>query len=123
MKLSEINIRRLERESPARSQTTATYLAWFAGSTTRRNVMNYVMNNWRHHREDQGFESMFWEVDYFSSGPSFDGWKEGRSSLPVGYEPLPTSVPQSWLLAVGWLRGGGAISMRAVPAKSCYEGR
>jgi REP element-mobilizing transposase RayT len=90
--------------------------------TEVRNVLNYVMNNWRHHQEDQGIDSMFWDVDYFSSGPSFGGWKEGAASVPIGYEPLPTSVPESWLLLGGWMRGGGEISMRAVPGKSCYEG-
>ena len=80
------------------------------------------MNNWRHHAEDQGFESLFWDVDYFSTGPSFRGWKEGVASMPDGYEPLPTGGPESWLLGVGWRRGGGPISMCAVPGKSCYEG-
>jgi REP element-mobilizing transposase RayT len=90
--------------------------------TEVRNVLSYVMNNWRHHQEDQGFDSTFWEVDYFSTGPGFLGWKEGVVPLPAGYEPLPTAVPETWLLTDGWRRGGGEISMRAVPGKSCYEG-
>jgi REP element-mobilizing transposase RayT len=86
-----------------------------------RNVLSYVMNNWRHHHEDRGIDTMFWDVDYFSSGPSFTGWSERPPDLPVGYERLQTSTPESWLLNVGWKRAG-SISMRSVPGKACYEG-
>src|SRR5262249_54179038 len=87
-----------------------------------RNVINYVNNNWRHHHEDQGIETMFWKLNYFSRAPSFAGWSESRRPVPGGYERLKTSVPESWLLRDGWLRGGGPISMRSVPGKQCYEG-
>jgi len=86
-----------------------------------RNVINYVLNNWRHHSEDRGLDTMFWEVDWFSSGPTFAGWREARPELPAGYQPLATSSPETWLLAVGW-KQGGAISMHAIPARDCYEG-
>jgi REP element-mobilizing transposase RayT len=86
-----------------------------------RNVLNYVLNNWRHHGEDQDIDTMFWAVDYFSTGPSFAGWNEPAPPLPSQYERLPRSVPESWLLREGWRRGG-VISMHAVPGKACYEG-
>ncbi len=83
-----------------------------------RNTLNYVLNNWRRHKQDQGMESMFWDVDYFSSGVSFGGWKELTDSLlppvPEGYQPLPVSSPQTWLLVEGWTKAG-PISMHAVP--------
>ena len=89
--------------------------------TEVRNVLNYVMNNWRHHHEDEGFESQFWDVDYLSSAPSFPHWREGAPALPPWYERLPTSLPDSWLLRVGWMRAG-ELSWRAVPGSRCDEG-
>jgi len=72
-----------------------------------RRAINYVLNNWRHHKEDRDIESMFWEVDYFSSGPTFRDWKERPPELPTTYLPLATSDPSTWLLCVGWTRAGG----------------
>ena len=79
-----------------------------------RNTLSYVLNNWRRHQQDQGVDSMFWEVDYFSSGPVFTGWRESASALPVGYQPLPVREARTWLLASGW-RKAGEISRRARP--------
>jgi REP element-mobilizing transposase RayT len=80
-----------------------------------RNAINYVLNNWRHHGLDRGFESMFWEIDPFSSAGGFAGWSNLTSTdtprddldEPDGSRPsLPTAVPQSWLLNVGWMKHG-----------------
>ena len=84
-----------------------------------RNALAYVLNNWRRHRQDGGMESMFWDVDYFSSGVSFGGWRELADSpflpaVPEGYERLSVSRPRTWLLEHGWRRAG-TISMHAVP--------
>jgi len=60
---------------------------------------------------------MFWDVDYFSSGATFTGWKERDGTaypLPEGYEPLPVCSPRTWLASVGW-RKRGSISMFARP--------
>jgi len=76
-----------------------------------RNALNYVLNNWRHHREDRGIESMFWEIDPFSTARSFGGWHDladpdtPRDDLE-GLEPLPCAASQTWLLNVGWQRHG-----------------
>ena len=83
-----------------------------------RHCLAYVLNNWRRHRQDRGVAS---SVDRFSSGVSFDGWKETGGidflkALPVDYEPLPVSRPQTWLLSVGWRRHG-LISVREVPGE------
>src|SRR5262245_1639747 len=82
--------------------------------TQARYELNYVLNNWRRHGRD---ENTSWPVDYYSSGPRFDGWKEGAVDMPAGYRPLPVARPRTWLLAVGWRRAG-EISMRAVPGRT-----
>lgn len=53
-------------------------------------------------------------VDFFSSGPTFQGWKEGPVPLPKGYEPLPVAKPKGWLLREGWRRAG-EVSLRDEP--------
>ncbi len=84
-----------------------------------RHALSYVLNNWRKHKQDRGMESMFWDVDYFSSGVSFCGWRELDGSpflppVPPGYERLSVSRPRTWLLEKGWMRSG-SISMHARP--------
>jgi REP-associated tyrosine transposase len=86
-----------------------------------RHAINYVVNNWRHHREDVDVATMDWHVDYFSSAPTFDGWAEPKPPLPSRYEPLPTSPPATWLLRTGWMKHG-PISLYAVPGRDCDEG-
>ena len=81
-----------------------------------RRAMNYVLNNFRRHQLDDGMETRFWEVDYFSNGPTFDGWREGMVDLPHGYRPLPVARARTWLLRVGW-RKAGSISQRAMPGR------
>jgi len=76
-----------------------------------RNALAYVINNWRHHREDRGMESMFWEVDPFSTARSFVGWQDLRDpDTPrdglEGLDALPCASSQTWLLNVGWQRHG-----------------
>jgi REP-associated tyrosine transposase len=88
--------------------------------TQARHAIAYVLNNWRRHRQDNGMESRLWTVDYFSSGPSFRGWKECDASpmpfdMPPTYEPLPVATPQTWLLGAGWRKTGRPISLREVP--------
>lgn len=86
--------------------------------TQARNSISYVLNNWRRHGLDRGMETMFWEVDYYSSGPSFDGWQELDQSpflyATPDYSRLSVSRPRTWLLRTGWRRAGN-ISMRDVP--------
>ena len=76
-----------------------------------RNALAYVLGNWRHHREDRGSESMFWEIDPFSTAKTFGGWQDlGDPDTPrdglEGLEPLPRAAPQTWLMNVGWARRG-----------------
>jgi REP element-mobilizing transposase RayT len=87
-----------------------------------RHVLNYVLNNWRHHGEDKGFESGNWDVDWFSSGPRFVGWKESLEPMYPKHQHLGTCTAETWLLRVGWMRAGPPISVYAVPGRDCYEG-
>ena len=83
--------------------------------------LSYVVNNWRHHGEDQHGLARTWLVDPFSSGISFPDWKE-LEDKPVmwpireGYDPLVVRRPQSWLLREGW-KAHGPISARDVPGR------
>ncbi|HEX5633028.1 MAG TPA: transposase [Gemmatimonadales bacterium] len=82
-----------------------------------RNELAYVLNNWRHHREDlAGPRQRRAKVDPYSSGVAFPGWAgvEGWFAWPPGYEPLPVSWPRTWLLTTGWRRWG-EIGLREVP--------
>lgn len=83
--------------------------------TEVRNALAYVLNNWRHHGEDGGIWSMFWQVDPFSTGSTFRGWKNLTSietpfddlDEPSGARyPLRTATAQTWLLSVGWMKLG-----------------
>lgn len=89
--------------------------------TQARNTISYVLNNWRRHGLDRGMETMFWDVDYYSSGPSFDGWQELDDSPFLhgtpDYSRLSVCRPRTWLLKTGWRRAGN-ISMRDVPGPS-----
>jgi REP element-mobilizing transposase RayT len=89
--------------------------------TQARNVLAYVMNNWRKHREDQSGAASTALVDRFSSGISFPDWREREDEpwmwrVPEDHEPLLVYRPRSWLLREGWKRAG-TISAREVPSK------
>lgn len=90
--------------------------------TQARHALNYVMNNWRKHKEDQQGLARTWLVDPFSSGASFPDWQEleGRDfmwPLRETYDPLVVRRPQSWVLREGWKRHG-PISAREVPSRA-----
>ena len=75
--------------------------------TEVRNAIGYVLNNWRHHGEDQAAPDR--RVDPYSSGVNFGGWKELDDSplmfgVPDGFSRLSTRAPHTWLLRVGWAK-------------------
>jgi REP element-mobilizing transposase RayT len=85
-----------------------------------RNAIAYLMNNWRHHGEDRADFARTWNVDPFSSGAVFFGWKELEHSpvlwpLRATYHPLIVLRPRTWLLAKGWQEHHPLISVREVP--------
>jgi REP element-mobilizing transposase RayT len=84
-----------------------------------RHALAYVINNWRRHGKDRDIDLMFLDVDPFSSGASFLGWKErdariDRGETLDGEPPLVVSPPQTWLLSNGWTKYG-PISVHEVP--------
>ena len=61
-----------------------------------RSALAYVLHNARHH----GLRLL--GVDPYSSGPWFDGWKQGRVLTASG----PGARAKTWLLRAGWRRHG-----------------
>jgi putative transposase len=89
-----------------------------------RNTLAYVLNNWRKHREDGLGLTRSWNVDAFSTGILFDGWRE-REDQPLlwgprdRYKPLIVYLPKTWLLEEGWRKhGGGTIPFSFVPGRA-----
>jgi hypothetical protein len=78
-----------------------------------------VLNNFRRHGEDRIGLARQWKLASLSSAIRFSGWHElahteHRFEAPPDYEALPTSLPQTWLLAVGWQRHG-LVGTREMP--------
>src|SRR5438477_2368341 len=98
------------------------YHAEIITSTTQaRHALNYVLSNWRKHKEDRAPKLAGWKIDWFSSAAMFPGWAEyGEEAFlwrgPETYDPLIVYQPRTWLLRVGWTRGGPPISYREVPS-------
>jgi REP element-mobilizing transposase RayT len=91
-----------------------------------RRSLAYVLNNWRKHREDRMSASRGWNVDPFSTGVLFDGWRawEGepfRWRWRTTYQPLVVYLPKTWLLRVGWRRYG-TVPFREVPSSAIAAG-
>ena len=90
--------------------------------TQARNALSYVLNNWRKHAEDGLDVARGWNVDPFSTGVLFPGWKELGDSPFLWrwretYDPLVVYRPRTWLLREGWMRSRrGPISFTEVPS-------
>jgi REP element-mobilizing transposase RayT len=74
-----------------------------------RNTLRYVLLNRKHHAPASQRFFAGW-IDPYSSGVWFRGWQAPirlnvATSDLVGLEP-PTKPPRTWLLRVGWRRGG-----------------
>jgi putative transposase len=79
-----------------------------------RNTLAYVLNNWRHHREDTSRSEA---IDPYSTGYAFDGWREPPTWDSPGFEPLPAITPTTWLLRIGW-RYYPLLSTHEVPSEA-----
>lgn len=84
-----------------------------------RNVLSYVLSNWRKHREDLSAPTT-WLLDPFSSAISFPDWLEREGDdwmwrIPPDHDPVIVFRPKSWLLREGWKRAG-TVSARSVPS-------
>jgi len=77
-----------------------------------RNALRYVLLNDRKHRRQRGLRlDRSSTPDSASSDRFFEGWKERIKAIPK----MEVARPRSWLLAKGWQRGGGTISLSEVP--------
>jgi len=85
-----------------------------------RHALNYVLNNWRKHREDQAGFARAWKIDPFSSAIRFLDWKELAGREPWRkrdtYDPLVVCSPHTWLLREGW-KLHGLLSVAEVPSR------
>jgi REP element-mobilizing transposase RayT len=83
-----------------------------------RHTLNYVLNNWRKHRQDGGYALFDGRIDPYSSGVLFAGWKERTRpiAIPDGYEPPRVSDAQTWYLIRGY-KLGPPISVYDVPGR------
>ena len=71
-----------------------------------RNAISYVLNNWRRHRRNLDCAgAMKATLDPYATGLSHPPWAQ-KFRVPDGYEPLPVSPPQTWLLKRGYKRYG-----------------
>ncbi len=89
--------------------------------TQARHALNYVINNWRKHKEDRSDTTRSWKIDWFSTAIMFPGWAEYADEPfmrrgPPSYDPLVVYQPRTWLLREGYMRGGPPISVREVPS-------
>lgn len=103
------------------------HLVVIRSPTQARNVLMYIMNNWRKHGEDRRGPSSTALIDRFSSGISFPDWSERGDDpwmwrIPDGHDPLIVYRPKSWLLQEGW-KLAGTISARAVPSAAARQTR
>jgi REP element-mobilizing transposase RayT len=74
--------------------------------TEVRRALVYVLGNSRRHAPDQ-YTARSW-IDPCSSAPWFDGWRHPPPREPH-FRPegeTPVVAPGTWLLAIGWRRGG-----------------
>jgi REP element-mobilizing transposase RayT len=97
-----------------------------ATPTQCRHALAYVLNNQRHHALAEGATYPPGQVDPLSSAIYFDGWTvlgprpwrlpgEEEAPLRGPPEPAPVARPRSWILQIGWRRGGGPISPDRIP--------
>lgn len=63
-----------------------------------RNALLYVLNNFRKHHPRRRYPKGW--MDPLSTAAEFDGWSKARGA------EVPARPARSWLLRVGWRRGG-----------------
>jgi REP element-mobilizing transposase RayT len=89
--------------------------------TQERQALASVLNNWREHGENRHASAKDWQIDPFSSAPSFDGWRDidvKAIEWPASYEPLPVWQPKTVLLREGWRKYGLVDSREVAKGKS-----
>ena len=76
-----------------------------------RGALVYVLGNWRHHG---GERYPLGCIDPCTSAPWFDGFLESMLPPPV-FPPQPVAPAQTWLLASGYQRYRGRLSVDEAP--------
>ena len=71
-----------------------------------RNVLAYVMHNARKHAAEGRMVSATHPVDFYSSAPWFDGFRERFTVKGLDVTIRPLADARTWLLATGWRRHG-----------------
>jgi hypothetical protein len=95
--------------------------------TQARHALNYVINNWRKHKEDRTDATRSWKIDWFSSAVMFPGWVEYADEPfmrrgPPSYDPLVVYQPKTWLLREGWMRSKcGSCSGSATGPMAAFD--
>jgi REP element-mobilizing transposase RayT len=97
------------------------HLVVIRSPTQMRNVLAYVLGNWRKHGADRQV-TPGWRVDPYATGYAFGGWKELRDGgalwpTTVAARGIVVKPARSWILRIGWRRGGPEISVRDVPGR------
>jgi REP element-mobilizing transposase RayT len=97
------------------------HLVVIRSPTQMRHVLAYVLANFRKHQADRR-TTPGWLIDPYASGFAFDGWKELRNGATLWPPTVVTSglvvkPGRSWLLAIGWQRGGPPLSVHDVPGR------
>jgi REP element-mobilizing transposase RayT len=83
-----------------------------------RHALAYVLNNQRHHAYEEHASYPRATVDPCSSAMFFDGWTvrpRPWAAEPAAGTGPPVAPARTWLLQVGWRRGGGPISPDHIP--------
>ena len=82
--------------------------------TQVRNALAYVLLNARKHWREAKRRLPVPQVDPYSSGRWFDGWKPGGAWPPADGEPPEVAPSGFWLLHTGWRRRG-LVALSEVP--------
>jgi hypothetical protein len=80
-----------------------------------RNAIRYVLANGKKHAAEGCEVAVPTPIDYFTSAPWFDGFREVFTMRGIDLSVRPVVPPQTWLLTKGWKRHG-LLSVFDMPA-------
>ena len=90
------------------------HLTLLTTPTQVRNALAYVLLNVRKHWREAGRRLSAPQIDPYSSGRWFDGWRGGSQATVPADEPPEVAPAGFWILDVGWRRRG-LIALSEVP--------
>jgi hypothetical protein len=80
-----------------------------------RNAIRYVLANGKKHAAEGCEVAVPTAIDYFTSAPWFDGFREVFTVRGIDLSVRPVLPPESWLMTRGWQRHG-LLSVFDMPA-------